>query len=187
MTAARVTSFSAGSTRWALSAVAAAALVAATSADAAADAPKISTKITAKGEVVASVTLAVAPTAVREVLGKAERSHGLSPFTVSAKATPDGNCERVKLKTRGLLSPFELETRRCPTAHGWKETLIASEHFVEYWNEWVVEDASTGGTTVTFRTRTMPNVAVPEAIIQSETRRVLAKLMHNLSAAVGGG
>ncbi|WAS95980.1 SRPBCC family protein [Nannocystis punicea] len=187
MTAARVTTLPAGSIRWALSAVAAAALVAATTADAAADAPKVSTKITPKGEVVASVTVAAAPAAVREVLGSAERSHGLSPFTVSAKATPDGSCERVKLKTRGLLSPFELETRRCPTASGWKETLVASAHFVEYWNEWVVEDAGAGSTTVTFRTRTMPNVAVPEAIIQTETKRVLAKLMHNLTAAVAGG
>lgn len=187
MTAARVTTLPAGSTRWALSALAAAAIVTASTADAAAEAPKVSTRVTAKGEVVASVTLAAAPAAVREVLGSAERSHGLSPFTVSAKATPDGSCERVKLKTRGMLSPFELETRRCPTAHGWKETLVASEHFVEYWNEWVVEDTGAGGSTVTFRTRTMPNVAVPEAIIQSETKRVLAKLMHNLSAAVGGG
>jgi hypothetical protein len=185
MTAARAT-LSAGFTRWALSGLVATAIVAVT-ATAVADSPKVATKITAKGEVVATITLAAKADAVREILGSAERSHGLAPSTVSAKATQDGACERVKLKTRGLLSPFELETRRCPTAHGWKETLVASDHFVEYWNEWVVEDAAAGGTTITFRTRTLPNVAVPEAIIQSETKRVLAKLMHNLSAAVGGG
>jgi len=186
MPAVRATILPAAVTRWALTGLAAAAIVAATT-DATADAPKISTKITAKGEVVATVTLAVTLAAVREVLGSAERSHGLAPSTVSAKATPDGTCERVKLKTRGLFSPFEIETRRCPTAHGWKETLVASPHFVEYWNEWVVEDAAGGGTSITFKTRTLPNVAVPEAIIQSETKRVLAKLMHNLSAAVGAG
>lgn len=186
MTADPATTLSAGLTRWALSGLVAA-VVLATSVTATAESPKVSTRITPKGEVVASVTLAAAPAAVREVLGSAERSHGLAPSTVSAKATRDGACERVKLKTRGLLSPFELETRRCPTAHGWKETLVASDHFVEYWNEWVVEDAAGGGTTVVFRTRTLPNVAVPESLIQSETRRILNKLMHNLSTAVSGG
>lgn len=165
-------------------AVLVATVVLAASHTATADSPKVSTHVTPKGEVVASVTLAAAPAAVRQYLGSAERSHGLAPSTVSAKATPDGNCERVKLKTRGLFTPFEIETRRCPTAHGWKETLVASDNFVEYWNEWIVEDAAGGGTSVVFRTRTVPNVAVPDAIIHSETRRVLTKLMHNLSAKI---
>lgn len=148
---------------------------------------KISTRVTAKGEVVATATLAATSAAVRQVLGSAERSHGLSPLTVSAKATADGSCERVKLRTRGLFAPFEIETRRCPTASGWRETLVASTDFTEYWNEWVIEDAAGGGTTVIFRTRALPNVAVPEALIQAETRRVLVKLMHKLSAAVTEG
>lgn len=182
MTADPATNHSAGLTRWALSGLVAA-VVLATSATATADSPKVSTRVTPKGEVVASVTLAATPAAVREVLGSAERSHGLAPSTVSAKATPDGTCERVKLKTRGLFSPFEIETRRCPTTKGWRETLIASDHFVEYWNEWIVEDDG-DGSRVVFRTRTVPNVAVPEAIIHSETRRVLARLLNNLKAAV---
>jgi hypothetical protein len=156
---------------------------------AAAEAPevtsKVSTKVTPKGEVVATMRLAAKPAAIREVLGSAERSHGLAPTTVSAKATPDGSCERVKLRTRGLLQPFEVETRRCPTAHGWKETLVSSPNFVEYWNEWVIEETP-AGTNITFRTKTVPNVVgVPEVLIQTETKRVLSRLLHNLQAAVG--
>ena len=185
MSPTRATSLRAAATRWAL-----AGLIAIVALDArpdAAEQAKISTRVTARGEVVATITLAAAPAAVRQVLSSAERSHALAPSTVSAKATAEGKCERVKLKTRGLFAPFEIETRRCPTASGWRETLIASTNFVEYWNEWVIEDAAGGGARVTFRTRTVPNVAVPEAIIHAETRRVLAKLLHNLSAAVREG
>ncbi len=147
---------------------------------------KVSTRITPQGEVIAQVKVAASPAAVKAILASAEKSHGLAPTTVEAKASPDGSCERVQLKVRGLLEPFQAETRRCPTASGWKETLVASKNFTVYWNEWTVE-AADGGSFVVFKTRTVPNVMVPEAILLSETRRVVAKLMRNLSAALTAG
>lgn len=147
---------------------------------------KITTRVTPEGHVIAQVRVAAKPAAVREILASAERSHGLAPTTVSAKATPDGACEKVKLQTKGLLSPFSLETRRCPTSSGWKETLVASQDFVEYWNEWTVQEQD-GGALVSFKTRTLPNVSVPESLILSQTRRVLTRLMKNLLAKLGEG
>lgn len=146
---------------------------------------QVSTKVNAKGEVVAQVKLAVKPAKVRELLGSAERSHSLAPTTVAAKATPDGDCERVKLKTRGILQPLEIETRRCPTSSGFKETMISSKDFLEYYNEWTVAESGEGSLVV-FTSRTVPNVAIPESIIQSETRRVLGRVMRNLSSALSG-
>ena len=157
----------------------------ATEPDADADSPRITTRVTAKGEVIAEMKVAATASAVRAQLAGAERAHGLAPTTVSAKATTDGKCEKVQLQTRGLFAPFVLETRRCPTITGWKETLVASDNFVEYWNEWTVKELPGGGALVTFKTRTLPNVAVPESLILSQTRRVLNKLMRNLLGALG--
>lgn len=173
-------------TRWALLGLTAALVTAAPAARAndEAENSKVTTRVTPQGEVVAQVKLAAKPAAVRAVLASAEKSHGLAPTTVDAKAEPDGSCERVKLKTRGLLEPFVVETRRCPTSTGWKETLVASKNFLEYWNEWTVQESGEGSMVI-FKTRTIPNVMVPEAILLSETRRVVAKLLRNLSAAVG--
>jgi len=170
--------------RWALASVMTA-VVLATSAGVRAedDTSKVTTSVTPQGEVIAQLKLAAKPAAIRAILSSAEKSHGLAPTTYEAKASPDGSCERVKLKVRGLFAPFEIETRRCPTTHGWKETLVASASFTEYWNEWTIQETE-GGSTVTFKTKTIPNVVVPAAILQSETRRVVAKLMRNLSAAV---
>lgn len=147
---------------------------------------KISTRVTPKGEVVASVKVAKSIKEVREALASAERSHNLAPTTVSVSATPDGKCEKVKLQVRGLLSPFQLETRRCPTASGYLETLVGSTDFVEYRNEWALKDLGAEGTLVTFKTRTMPNVQVPESLILTETKRVLGRLMKNLVGALEG-
>ncbi len=155
-------------------------------ADADADSPRVTTRVSAKGVVTAEVKVAASAKAVRALLSGAEKAHGLAPTTVSSKATPDGKCEKVKLQTRGLISPFVLETRRCPTATGWRETLVSSENFIEYWNEWTVKDLGDGAL-VTFKTRTLPNVAVPESLILSQTRRVLGKLMKNLLGALGEG
>jgi hypothetical protein len=149
------------------------------------DKEHVSTKVNAKGEIVAQLKIAAKPAKVRELLGSAERSHSLAPTTVAAKATPDGNCERVKLKTRGILQPLEIETRRCPTASGFKETMVASKDFLEYYNEWTVQESG-DGSLVVFTSRTVPNVAIPEAILQSETRRVLGRVMRNLSSALSG-
>ena len=109
------------------------------------DSPRITTRVTAKGEVIAEMKVAAKPAAVREQLAGAEKAHGLAPTTVSSKATADGKCEKVDLQTRGLIAPFVLKTRRCPTATGWKETLVASDNFVEYWNEWTVKELPEGG------------------------------------------
>lgn len=164
---------------------AALALVVTTASAEEGDKEQVTTKVNAKGEIVAQVKLAAKPAKVRELLGSAERSHSLAPTTVAAKATPDGNCERVKLKTRGILQPLEIETRRCPTASGFKETMVASKDFLEYYNEWVVSENG-DGSLVVFTSRTVPNVAVPEAILQSETRRILGRVMRNLSSALSG-
>lgn len=145
---------------------------------------KVTTRVTPEGLVIAQVRVAASPAAVRELLAGAERAHRLAPTTVSVKATPDGACEKLQLSTRGLLAPFHLETRRCPTSTGWRETLVRSTDFKEYWNEWTVKSDGTG-TLVTFTTRTMPDVAVPESIILSQTRRVLAKLMRGVLGALG--
>lgn len=146
--------------------------------------PKISTRVTAEGVVIATLRVAARPAAVREVLAGAERAHRLAATTISAKATKDGDCEKVALSTRGLFAPFELDTRRCPTKTGWREVLVRSTDFKEYWNEWSVQGDGDGAL-VTFKTRTMPDVAVPESIILAQTRRVLVKLMKSLLAALG--
>jgi ribosome-associated toxin RatA of RatAB toxin-antitoxin module len=159
----------------------------AAAADDDATSSKVSVRVTDKGVVIAQVKVSNKTAAVREVLASAERSHNLAPTTVSSHATRDGDCEKVKLAVRGLIAPFQLETRRCPTATGYLETMISSNDFLEYRNEWEFKDLGAEGTLITFKTRTLPNVQVPESLILMETKRVLTRLMKNLVGALGEG
>lgn len=173
--------------RWCAGLVVVGALAAGPRPAAAEAAPKISTSINAKGEVVAQVKLAARAATVRELLGDAAKWHKLAPTTVSVKATRDGECEKVKLQVRGLIEPFQVETRRCPTAKGWLETKVASNDFTEYRNEWELADLGEQGSMVTFRTRTVPNVQVPESLLQMETKRILMRVFKNMLSALGEG
>lgn len=146
---------------------------------------KVWTRVSDEGEVIALAKIPASAAKVREVLADAERSHLLAPTTIEVQAKPDGACSRVKLKVRGVVSPFHLEARRCPTATGFRETLIASDDFVEYHNEWTIQETG-DGVLVSFRSRSLPNVSVPESFILSQTRKVLVKLMTRLSDEVLG-
>lgn len=141
------------------------------------------TRVTDEGEVIALAKIPASAAAVREVLANAERSHMLASTTIEVAATPEGACSRVKLKVRGVLSPFHLETRRCPTATGFQETLVASSDFLAYYNEWTIQETG-DGVLVSFRSRSLPDVAVPESLILSQTRKVLAKVLARLADEV---
>ena len=158
-----------------------------TAADATAGAsPRVSSRITDQGEVVVRLEVKAGEAAVRAVLSDAARSHLLAATTLAASASADGPCARVKLRTKGLMSPYEVVTRRCPTTTGWRETMLESSDFREYHNEWTIEAVS-GGSVVSFRTRTMPDAAVPESLILGQTRKVLEKMMLRLAAELGEG
>lgn len=147
--------------------------------------PKVWSRVTDEGEVIVLTKIPASAAAVRAVLADAERSHMLAPTTIEAKASADGACLRVKLKVRGVVSPLHLETRRCPTTTGFKETLIASSDFVDYHNEWTIQEMG-DVVLVSFRSRSMPDLSVPESFILSQTRKVLTKVMTRLSDEVIG-
>lgn len=145
--------------------------------------PKIWTRITDDGEVIAVVRIPAPLASVRQALTSAERAHLYAPTTLAAKATADGACERVDLQVKGLFTPFTAKTRRCPTADGWLESLVHSDDFSDYLAEWKLQSLG-DATTVHYRVRTIINVSVPHSLITSRTRKVLQTTLERLIAAV---
>lgn len=145
--------------------------------------PKIWTRVTDDGDVIAVVRIDAPIAAVRSALGSAEKAHFFAPTTIEARATADGSCERVALRVKGLFSPFVATTRRCPTADGWVEKLVESDDFSDYTAEWKLQGIGEA-TAVHFRVRTIINVSVPHSMITSRTRKVLTTTLERLIAAV---
>ena len=92
-----------------------------------------SVSIDAEGVVVARILVPATSDEVRALLADTSgRLAALSPDTLSVISTPDGACEMVDRKTRGIFRPFAFRAQRCPTANGWQETLMQSDDFTAY-------------------------------------------------------
>lgn len=135
------------------------------------------------GTVVATVTLAAPEERVRAVLADGVGTSRLSPELLSVSTTKEGACEVMSKKTRGMLSPFHLRTRRCPTASGWSEILVESDDFRSFASTFELAPAP-GGTLVTYRVRTELAMPVPGGMLQRALADASSTVLANLSAKV---
>lgn len=97
---------------------------------------------------------------------------------------PDGACQSVFRKTRGLWSPLTMKTKLCPTQQGWREKLVQSDDYTDYQTEWVVRDNTDGATEMQLSVRTSVNLAVPGSLLRQGTisgmRRTFAEVLQQL-------
>lgn len=138
------------------------------------------------GTVVAVVTVSATVDAVRAALSDGERVARMSPDLYAVSATSDGRCEVMTKEVRGLLRPFHLRTRRCPTASGFTEVLVDSEDFRSYASSFDVAP-SDGGAVVTMRTRTELAALVPASLVQRALSDASVTVLQKLAQQVAPG
>ena len=134
------------------------------------------------GTVVGTVSLLADPAAVRQILGDVGDSSKLSADVLSVRVTPTGPCEEVFRETRGLLEPMLLHTQRCPTEHGWRETLVEVGDFAAYDAEWILRSPEKGGVQVEYRLKTSPTIWIPQTIVEINVVRAVRQTLGALSA-----
>ena len=79
----------------------------------------------------------------------------LSPDVLEADAVPQGKCQKVKVKAKGLpMRPMRYVVLRCPTGVGYTEQLLESGDFSAHNVEWTLKPTADGGTIVTVKART---------------------------------
>lgn len=137
------------------------------------------------GTVVGVVVVPAGEAAVRAFLADVKTEAALSPSLREVRIEPengdaqDGACVRLRKKTRGLLRPFELVTRRCPTETGWREELVESADFASYALEWRLA-AAEGGTRVEYRVTTTLTGPFPAAAVSAGVVDATATALVNL-------
>jgi hypothetical protein len=92
-----------------------------------------------------------------------------SSQVVEARMVPNGSCNDIFRKTRGLWRPLEMQTRFCPTTTGWREFLVQSSDFNAYETEWVLRPSAGGGTQVQLKVVSDVNLMVPTSAVRSST------------------
>ena len=134
-----------------------------------------------RGHVIARIQVPATTTEVRALLADTEgRLAQLSPDTLSVKSTPDGDCEMVERRTRGIFRPFAFRAKRCPTERGWEETLVESGDFTAYEAEWELEEQEDGTTEVVYRIQTEINAPVPSSLVRSNLKTAAGNMLKQL-------
>jgi hypothetical protein len=138
---------------------------------------ELSVDVARDGEVVVSLLIDAPASNIRHILNDIEGElAALSTDILTVEVLKTGTCQEIARSTRGLLKPFRLRSLRCPTAHGWHESLLASGDFSAYSTDWsLIETAA--GTEVVYRVRTelyiFPKPLVTRSVIQSAKEQVV--------------
>ncbi len=144
------------------------------------------TKHTDAGYIVAVARVPFKAETIIDWMADGARAHRLAPTTIKAKKIgTDGACERLRLTVRGLFSPFVVDTRRCRTAKGYRETMIASDDFEAYDVIWDIEPAGEHSM-ISFRAKNVLSISIPEGLQIRESKKVMAKTVKNLAKALRG-
>ncbi len=108
---------------------------------------------------------------LRAVLANTATRQDLSKDIFSiAEREPNGRCNKLETKTRGMWRPLRVLSVFCSTDRGFKETMdTGSEDFTEYFVEW---DFTPDGnqTHVVYRSRTVPNLPVPASLLREKQK-----------------
>lgn len=128
------------------------------------------------GSVVARVLVNAPVDDVRRAI--AEVQHTPSGNVLELRFRPDGDCQSVFRKTRGVWDPLIMQTRLCPTQQGWREQLVSSDDYSVYDAEWVVRSLGDTQTDVQVRVRTSVNLSVPSFLLK---RGMVDGMQHTLS------
>lgn len=136
------------------------------------------------GSITARMVISAPAESVRQAVQ--ELQHASSDNVLELRFRPDGECQSVFRKTRGLWNPLTMRTRLCPTADGWREMLVQSDDYTDYESEWTIRHTDTGDTEMALRVRTAVNLAVPVALVRRGTidgvRKTFARVSQKVAA-----
>lgn len=146
--------------------------------------PEPAITVQADGTYVCRVTVAASAEEVEALLADPVAAARLSPDVLSIQANPAGPCQTLTTTSRGMLSALKFTSKRCPTADGWHEELVASEDFSEFDGTWTVSAVDPSTTEVMYELTTKPNLPVPDAVLRQGVQRSLKTMLRNLSDRV---
>ena len=137
------------------------------------------------GGYVASIVVSASPEAVRAVLADAGDLGLRTADVLSVEVVPRDACVEVHVSTRGLTRPLTYRALRCPTASGYRESLLETGDFKKYESEWRIESFE-GGSRVSFRVVVDPDVPVPRVVVLQNVKRSTAAAVVRLRDRLAG-
>ena len=137
--------------------------------------------IQSDGSVTVRVVLPASESAVRAELDTAAEANALHGDATLVSQERQGDCERSTFKTRGLISSISYVALRCPTATGWKQTLVSSDTFEANEVEWSLRSVD-GGTELRYRIQVRLDLPVGQGMVNAQISDSMARAMERLES-----
>ena len=127
--------------------------------------------VDADGTIVTQVNVQATPAQVRAMLADPVATTWLSKEVRSVDATPRGACSEVHATVSAApLADMQYSSLVCPTATGFRQTLLSSPDLSQMSSEWTLSP-SAGGTSITYRLHSQINGPLPEAFVRPSVER----------------
>ncbi len=123
---------------------------------------------------------------VRAALGDPIQAARFSPDITTIQYLTRERCPTLRVETGMSFAPVAYDYRRCATATGWHETLLASKALSTYDVRWTFE-AVEAGTKVSYDVHVQPSFPAPAFLFARQMRSSITTLLERLYRSVTGG
>jgi carbon monoxide dehydrogenase subunit G len=129
------------------------------------------------------VTRLLVPAPVHEVQAILDDPYTFVAFTPDVQSMDvqtRGRCKLLRFQSRGLFESLHYSTQRCPSASGWRETLLESDSFTRYDADIALLPEG-DGTQIVYRLSVGIDLPVPDVVISKNVKRSARLTMQALS------
>lgn len=148
----------------------------------AADLPEPDVSVQKDGSVVGIVHLGVSPEVVKARMADPAWLAKVSGGTTTVRVEGmDGSCQLVASESPSSIMTARYQTRRCPTATGYRVSLRDSNCFKTYAASWDFTDGPSGAIG-TYRLDLTTSLWIPNSVVRGQTRKALVDALGKLQA-----
>lgn len=134
------------------------------------------------GTVEGRVLLPLSVEALRKRLEDPQFLPGVSgDGTKVTVAGSEGSCLLIDAVSPSAVVELRYRVKRCPTANGFRNTLVQSAHFDAYTSELILEPQG-ASTLFRYRLALDPSFPVPDMVVNSGSKGGIEKLLRGLEA-----
>ncbi len=134
------------------------------------------------GKVLVAADLAT----VRAIVADPARVAKIDSGPAQIEVSDDGACKLIRTFISHPVASVRYRARQCPKGDGFRTELVESDDFKAYHSEWGVR-AVQGGTELVYKVRTIPNISVPQFLVDRQTRAAVERLLERVRAAAEAG
>ena len=133
--------------------------------------------------VVMRMVMDVPVNVVRKAIDTAAEAFSLGGEREILNLVADGACEIAEIRTPGPINPLTYTIRRCATADGFVESMIASDDFHANETTWTLVETS-AGTEIVYKVMVDPDIPTPSFLVNNKVKSAMAETLQDLYSRV---